>query len=1335
MSKSCVYVPKKGAELFTSLKKECGYDTAKEVYHIARSKSFISKYRNTLVFNDEGIPTYDSLRKNSYIDKYIKSASLLKELNNSTENIPDTLDNYLSLWEEAYNFNTNNENRSSVVATVVSTDGGVKIHYQMANAETTQQFKNNYAAIQLNRTVLDILQDVGISIDILKEEGLIDSKYGGMIDFSKAIDNSNGLDSMITIANNSKGTLSISEEFSHLLIRLFKDSPLVERSLKLLQNEKTLLKYVSQQELEDLLSLYRDKENPIQYVTEEVLGRVLQQELLKEHIQETLNTPSNLIERLVSFIVKKFKNFRTGLAKDATIKVESFMHEIASKALNKEITINPEDLKELYDESVFYNTATIIDDEIKKLEEAKGIIEKIIEKEQKLHLISRASTTEFRANISDLLEANTSDDINKVYFTIAKYAINMSKDLAGALNHLNSALSRDKIDANMLVSVRRHLYAYHDITTQIQELLSSSKEFSSIKPSDVDDTSKKKTIKGVIDAIAASESNIAAIFKNLSMQVFARDLAPLVEGQYTEEDIMEMLKTPTKDIAWIDKFLLPFSTSKNDLLQIVAFKIATAKHAISQKTISSIRGIATLMKEAEETGIKNWNFIYEVDENGKKTGYLVDKYDRRKRQQEYAEYKKSLFEQYDNPITRAKEIRTALKEWEYEHPVDAYISSAYNRLSEVEKYYLEQYKNIKNAIEQVFPKSQILKNRAIQIRKNSNQRIVDAVSSGSIKEILKQAKLAFKDSIAIQIDDVEGYGVSSKTMLDMSGNEYLAVPKLYTELLEDTDQLSTDAIGALMNYAYAASFYETMSGISNVLELGKYILDDNAPIETSGNIPEIEEINYGGLKAINPKRKTTSRIADKYKHFVDSQVYMRENHAGTINAKYFKKKDGEWTTESIQLSVDKMISKLLNFTSKAQQGFNIFSQTANVIMGKCMTRIEASACAYFNYKDVLKADEIYFKDLLPGYLGELGDRVKTNKLSLINELFETQQEIDKIRNKDYRKNPMWRFFGPHWYYIGQTGGDHYLYNRILVAYCLHTKVKVPTESGDYKEVRLWDAIEVVPDAMSEGKYSKAQIIPGTLSLEGGPINIVKESEKIKKINFNLFGVYNSQDMFMARKYTIGKLLTNFRSWMSTSYDYRFGKKHYDVVLEKEVEGYYTATYKIITGFITDAIRFGVQWEAYKDTLSSEDLANINRAITEISQYGIFSLSRFMLGVGDVGNEDEDWYIKLLQYYSVRMTTELSALCPINPVAFAMENAKILRTPIPAYTPIIDLFTALGSMFTPSDYSHVLQSGPYKGYTKFEKNLLKAPILGFPIYKHISRFLDPEEAVMYYLKTY
>ena len=77
MAKACVYLPSKGASLFKGLKRQFGYQTAKEVFLTAIDPKFISDYKNTLSLDAVGVPCIDSVFSNMFVQGLLGDRNLI----------------------------------------------------------------------------------------------------------------------------------------------------------------------------------------------------------------------------------------------------------------------------------------------------------------------------------------------------------------------------------------------------------------------------------------------------------------------------------------------------------------------------------------------------------------------------------------------------------------------------------------------------------------------------------------------------------------------------------------------------------------------------------------------------------------------------------------------------------------------------------------------------------------------------------------------------------------------------------------------------------------------------------------------------------------------------------------------------------------------------------------------------------------------------------------------------------------------------------------------------------------------------------------------------------
>ena len=341
MAKACVYLPSKGASLFKGLKRQFGYQTAKEVFLTAINPKFISDYKNTLSLDAEGVPSIESVLSNKYVQGLIGDRKLIDSISKDFTPIENTMDNYSNALESAYKFNTDSSYRDKFIATVeYADDGKIEVKISKKTDGLVNKFNNQYSTLRLNQRLVEIFSPLGVNIGTLSQAEVGAGRIGAT-DFSKAKSMAKDFSSMIRVANNMEGAQAVSEEFAHLIIGTLKDEPLVKRAISNLESKEEVLKEILGDSYNDTVKYY---DGDMSLVAEEAVGQVLRDNLMKEHNLEKTKAPS-LFKRLIQFIKNKFKQFNANDVDKAIIDVDSSMGIIAKSILNGTRQLTEDDIR------------------------------------------------------------------------------------------------------------------------------------------------------------------------------------------------------------------------------------------------------------------------------------------------------------------------------------------------------------------------------------------------------------------------------------------------------------------------------------------------------------------------------------------------------------------------------------------------------------------------------------------------------------------------------------------------------------------------------------------------------------------------------------------------------------------------------------------------------------------------------------------------------------------------------------------------------------------------------------------------------------------------------
>lgn len=1303
----CTYIPSKGENLFRQLKKQYGYEMAREIFLRAISPKFISDNKNTLSLDAEGVPTLESLMSNKWMKKFIGDENILKSLN-KYESKDDTIDNFNALLEESKQFNTTSLYKDDFIATVEYTkDNKIIIEISNKTQDKVDKFNNQYGVQKLNESLHNIFRNIGITVGHLSKAETANGRVGH-IDFSKARSIASDFNSMIRVANNIEGAVAISEEFSHLMIEVFKDDILVNRSLNTLINDGNSIRQILGNQYQEVYDYHN---GDIALVAEEALGQLLQKNLLKNTLSEYKN--KSLFKRAFDYIVNKFKNFKTSDVDKAIQYADNAMNQLARNILTNNVQVTAEDISNIRRNDSFNSLSERIERNIKILKDATEI-------ELKRYKINKDIDTEHIKNTIASLKKFSGPETDTLtgIITYANTALGNMKGLYYGFSTLNEKSISDK--SKFLRKVQQYLHSYGDFISALNTALNEETLLEdNMFTKEIEIEGVTYTVEKIISELNNLNASLKSNFEKHIKPLFIEFCKPYLEG--TNIVAEEIIKQAESDISFLDRWLDSMGMSSDVMLQVFDAAAKKAKDKARFDTINTIKKIQSWRLKAEAAGITDFEKFFEKDSSGKKTGNYISEINLG----EYEYQKKLFFEQLNekygkNPSGEQARLKiTEKKEWMDKYTVEVYgrvfpkldmwKNAEYENLTDTEKTILEEFKQLKRDLDRLLPENKINSNLAIQMRKAKGQRVIDSIKNITSPSMLfDNIKEGLKSEFFDSADDDQIFGATvRKGLTNFDGSEYMVLPLNYTSKLENSDELSTDLTSTLMAYAYMAHQYHELENIVDPLEIGRTIVKSYRDVKkTRGSNPLVEKVEaLGDTVYRDILHAEGSNIAKKLDDFMESQIYQRYIKDEGVVGKF---------------NIAKTVNNVLETSSVAQLGFNWLANLANVTQGICMQHIEVTAKQYFNAKELASADKEY-ASMLKEYVPEVGARLQNSKMALLGEFFNIKQDFKSKTRRIYKKGLLERIFGADVAFLGQEAGDHWLYYRTAIAYMKHTKIKV-----DGVETTVWDAIQTRTSDVDPN--IKEMYMPEAYYLDGKKFDVAKFGRKIAHINHTLFGVYNEEDANAANRVALGRILMQYRKWMKPLFNRRFQKKQYVLEMEEYEEGYYRTLIRTIQQLKRGEIQFGM----LKEQLTEAEFSNIKRAITEIVQFlAVLAASQLIAWPDD---KDRPWALKLAEYTTHRLAHELGGLAP-TPV-MVQEMLKTMKTPA-AVLSVVQNGVNLGmSIIDPRDWVDEMQSGPYKGLSTLEKNFIKAPIPGVAQFRQIQKFAnDLDTSLMYYLRPY
>lgn len=1335
MAKSCAYIPtRKGETLkgWFNYNKVLGRKKAAAVFDASVAPSYIERNKKILKLDEQGVPTVETTIKTPTMKKFLSEQERIEAFEKAYNfhTVNNTEENFRMLLSEAKNFNTQEED---YIAYVDKVDGGIRVTVHKKNDASLKTFNNQYGCMVLNDRLSDIFKPLGITPSMLSEAERIGNT--GITDFSKAKQIGGQFRDLIRIAQGMEGQIAMSEEFSHLIVRALINTPLIQRLLDAYIQDIDAMREILGSDYDNYIKEYTDDNGEIDYesIAEECVGRKLQESLLNNLDTKPKTFIERLVERVKKFIHSLVKNLNSVEVDNAVINADQTIDDLAKSILSRETELTTGDIESTYisgNES--RQSKAIMHRMVTNIESLDTTINDCIINETKKTAIFKneelLNQVKIREAALKAIQTQTPEGKLKGLINYAKSAI---KDLRQTEYALMNASMQDRNVFALLLSARMTMQSYNGFIRQLGELVRADNQelrelISQTAIENPDQTID--TINSVFEGLNNLNAHIKGRFETLALDSFENFISPFfgdtlfTDSHGKQQTLREALEEANGDINFIDRWLQTASTSGDIIIQMFNYIIQRAKNNARFSTIDDIEEIAKLQEEATKAGITDFEYFFEkVD--GHKTGNYISETNHGKFKQEYNEMIEATNKEFgEHPKGRQSVLKKeARRKWILAHskslvqadePKEGlYHNPEYDKLTEKQKEILNKYKALKKKYDTRYPKNRTNTIQAIQRRKTKVERRAELI--GKPENIFENIKESFKQDFVSVADDDQVYGQRTG-LVDFSGHEHMVLPVLYSRRLNNPDDLSTDVFGSLSAYSYASNVYYELDKVVDPLEVGRTIVRESRRVTSIKNDKPVVEKLGKKAQIINKIFQTGgSYIEAKLDDLMESQVYLR----------YYKDSDTVIKVGKTNVKTNKLLNQFLSISSVAQLGLNFCANAANVATGVAMQNIEAAAGQFFNAKELASADAIYLKELM-SFLPELESLNKSSKLSLFDQMFNIKQDFKDKAGRSRVNSFLKRMFGETVAFLGQTCGDHWLYNRTAIAMALRTKVIV-----DGKEMSLWEALKVE----GEGVSKKLVLPKGAKDAKTGRALdrawCSDWSEAVKIVNHRLFGVYNTEDMVAAERIAGGRMLLQFRKWIVPQMAARFDSKKYILVLDTYTEGYYRTLLNFAIGLRVGQDNIMKQWEDLEDWQK----ANIRRCLAEITQFAaVYLLGSFL--VGKAKDPESLWNNKYLEYMFQREIHELGNLTPS--LTMGREILKTVQSPVAAISSAQSILNVIGSIIDPRDWNNELQSGNYQGHSTLYKHIMKAPLPILPQVRQVDRFLnDIDDATLYYTRSF
>lgn len=1343
MSRNCAIIPQVrnnkdqivDSRLFKDLLAYTGNNRAEttRLYLITKSSEFIKDWNPRLTLDENNEPTLRSLLQKTNFSDIIPESKVLERLNREIGYYKRGMDrpalwvnndeNYQKLLQKVISFNQTSDFRDDYVAKIIKIQDtesprifvGVKVE-KRNRLNSIDADKMAYNA-SLNSRLRDILAANGIAVGALTD---LEKRMGinGVTDFDVARTAANGMIEMIRLANGIEGEKALPEEFAHFAIEAMGESPLINRLINNLSSSG-LIGEILGDEYETYNTLYKGDTAKL---AKEAAGKLLAKHLLKsEPIGQ--KPYKNLLERVISAIKSFFKTINVNQIQKAIYEADKDFGRLARDILNgrmdEEISID-----NIKSSDLFYQTN-------ERIQRDRKVLQNIINNELKRLKIyeKRNPNSQFSTNqrlLIDRLEMELYDnnEIEGIY-SFLDNALEELQKVSYRLELLRDTPATNVNErASVLRDVRNYMYSYKNIIEDIRRALVDEERY--------DDNRYGQRVRVLLNDTSNLLGDLFVKYNSVSMPLFVDFIKPFVGenimipfGKFKGKVIKaeDLVKMADKDISFFDRWLDSMADSSDYMLKVMDQAVKKSKEQARSRTIDVMKQLQAATIKLEKAGIKNTDWMFERDSKGNLSGNYISEINQALFKEKVREMFKSLNEKYGkNPVgENAEKYKKERQAWfdanmeivngKKVPKMSIYGNKQYQRLNAAQKEYYDTVMNIKSQLDSYLPEKYTTLTNAVKIRKDLLERVK---SSDGVRSGAKQIWKSIKDEFIRRTDDVD-FG-DRATVKDFEGNEVQTLPIYFTKLKEgeSANDLSTDIVSTLTAYAAMANDFDEMNKVIDVLELGRDLLRERQVIQTQGGKPLVEKFKAVGRKVESKltKEGEATRFVQRLNDFFEMQVYGR----------YMA---DEGTFGKTNIDKGKVANFINRVTSMNNLALNVLSGISNIATGKVMMRIESFAGEFFNEKNTITADRIYGQSL-PAYLAEIGNRVKTSKLALWDELFNVMQEYEQdVREVNFdRKTWFSRMFGTSTLFFMNNAGEHWMQNRTSLALADAYKMKAPNG----KIVSLWDAMEVVPiDKNNKKLGAKLQLKQGYKKADGSDFtqdDIIKFSRRSAAINQRMHGIYNKADRSAVQRLAIGRMGMMFRKWIKPSLNRRFKSASYNYDLDAWTEGYYRTSGRFLLQLARDLRETQFNIAARWNELTSTEKANIKRALTET---GHFLAVMAIIGLIEWSDDkDRPWLVRMTEYQMRRLYTELGAMIPGK--SMISEGLKIIKSPAAGVNTIENILD-LTKLLNPWNYTDEIQSGRYEGHSTAYKSFFESPVI--PMNRTIYRGLHPETGIPFF----
>lgn len=622
-----------------------------------------------------------------------------------------------------------------------------------------------------------------------------------------------------------------------------------------------------------------------------------------------------------------------------------------------------------------------------------------------------------------------------------------------------------------------------------------------------------------------------------------------------------------------------------------------------------------------------------------------------------------------------------IKEWledneknsfRYFKPKDKWIDSKWKEIKEgkwkgtgVEKFY-DFYTNYMSAASELSPgffRPTFIPNFSQTFLERTTDMGLLGAIQGSWSELLNNLELTYDENLYGKIDPYTG--------------EQLR--KLFIPGLSKVEQNKSLDLGvSLLTFMEGVYRYDELSQIENTVNEVKYQLRNlnELRFDSLGNPIE-------GETKVNTKVNNSKQISEQFEYFVDAIMYgkkQKDEGAFELKGNGFTQALGLLNKgDSKKIAYAKIADGLVRYTGLRNLSFNMYAPLVNLLGGSANMYMSGASGIYYSNSDLSKALRLTTAGKI-----NLNSPEALKARLILNWLQIDKEKIDRDIFKKVSNAPLSKFTEQYNGMSLMRESESTMVESAAVAMLLSNKHNLNFDDFEVKDGKL----EFKKDISTLDKETFRQ--------------------KVIRVNGKNIGAMNPDDVLLAKKWMVGRMLMQHRSWLPQLAYERFGKKQYDFILEKDIEGRYRVAARAIKEIMTKGFSQGLE------ALSADEIAIAKSAFAEVLLIAGTGLISFALKGLDDDDDKEAW----LKYTNTVFNRTYNELIFFADPTFSSQF-QILLSPAPTTSTVQELGKLVRDSWR--EVAADLYEDPEK--TRKQAKPGKRIISAIPHASQVQRFID------------